>query len=64
MTPDKETVRAAYIAEIGYDPFEDDANVTVEEAWEILQDHRAIAAEAAREYAGWRAMQSAMRDSW
>jgi hypothetical protein len=40
MTPDKETVRAAYIAEIGYDPFEDDANVTVEEAWVILLECR------------------------
>ena len=63
MTPDKETVRAAYIAEIGYDCFETD-DMTVQEAWEILQDHRAIAAEAAREYAGWRAMQSAMRGNW
>jgi hypothetical protein len=40
MTPNKETVRAAYIAEIGYDPFEDDANVTVEEAWVILLECR------------------------
>jgi hypothetical protein len=63
MTPNKETVRAAYIAEIGYDCFEND-DMMVQEAWEILQDHRAIAAEAAREYAGWRAMQSAMRDIW
>lgn len=63
MTPSKEEVRAAYIDEIGYDCFETD-DMTVQEAWEILQDHRAIAAEAAREYAGWRAMQSAMRGSW
>jgi hypothetical protein len=48
MTPNKETVRAAYIAEIGYDCFEND-DMTVQEAWEILQDHRAIAAEAARQ---------------
>lgn len=50
MTPDKETVRAAYIAEIGYDCFETD-DMTVQEAWEILQGHRVIAAEAEREYA-------------
>jgi hypothetical protein len=41
MAPDKETVRAAYIAEIGYDPFEDDATVTVDEAWEIVCECRA-----------------------
>jgi hypothetical protein len=41
MTPDKETVRAAYIAEIGYDCFEDDATVTVDEAWEIVCECRA-----------------------
>jgi hypothetical protein len=40
MTPDKETVRAAYIDEIGYDPFEDDATVTVDEAWEIVCECR------------------------
>jgi hypothetical protein len=40
MTPDKETVRAAYIAEIGYDPFEDDPSVTVDEAWTILLECR------------------------
>lgn len=63
MAIDKETVRAAYIAEIGYDCFETD-DMTVQEAWDILQDHRAIAAEAEREYAGWRAMQSATRDAY
>ena len=41
MTPDKETVRAAYIDEIGYDPFEDDPSVTVEDAWTILLECRA-----------------------
>ena len=41
MTPSKETVRAAYIAEIGYDCFEDDATVTVDEAWTIVLDCRA-----------------------
>ncbi len=41
MTPSKEEVRAAYIAEIGYDCFEDDATVTVNEAWEIVCECRA-----------------------
>ena len=41
MTPSKEEVRAAYIDEIGYDPFEDDPSVTVDDAWTVLLDFRA-----------------------
>ena len=42
MTPSKETVRAAYIAEIGYDCFADSDDVTVEEAWAIVLECRAF----------------------
>ena len=41
MTPSKETVRAAYIAEIGYDCFADSDDITVEEAWAIVLECRA-----------------------
>jgi hypothetical protein len=40
MTHDKETIRAAYIEEIGYDPFENDPSVTVEQAGAILLECR------------------------
>jgi hypothetical protein len=39
--PSKETVRRAYIAEIGYDCFADCPAMTVDEAWEIVLDCRA-----------------------
>ena len=44
MTPPKETVRAAYIAEIGYDCFADSDDVTVGEAWAIVLECRAYRA--------------------
>ncbi len=40
MAIDKETVRAEYIALIGYDPFEDDPSMTVDEVREIIADYK------------------------
>ena len=50
MTPNKETVRAAYIDEIGYDPFEDDPSVTVEIAWEIVCECRVYFRQTASDF--------------
>lgn len=40
MANDKETLRREYIALIGYDPFEDDPSVTVDEVREIIADYK------------------------
>jgi len=50
MTPSKEEVRNAYIAEIGYDPFADDATVTVDEAWEIVCECRVYYRQTASDF--------------
>jgi len=50
MTPSKEEVRNAYIDEIGYDPFEDDPSVTVDDAWEILCECRVYFRQTASDF--------------
>lgn len=40
MAIDKETLRREYIALIGYDPFEDDPSMTVDEVREIIADYK------------------------
>jgi hypothetical protein len=50
MTPSKEEVREAYIAEIGYDPFQDDPSVTVEIAWEIVCECRVYFRQTASDF--------------
>ena len=40
MANDKETLRREYIALIGYDPFEDDPSMTVDEVREIIADYK------------------------
>ena len=39
MAKDKQEVGAAYKALIGYNPFEDDANITVEEVVDTLIEY-------------------------
>ncbi len=41
---DKELLRCEYIALIGYDPFEDDPSMTVDEVREIIADYKHIVA--------------------
>ena len=64
--PSKETVRRAYIAEIGYDCFADHPAMTVDDAWAIVLDCRAyhageLPAPDAGPYPGWTSMQSALQ---
>lgn len=40
MANDKETLRREYIALIGYDPFEDDPSMTVDDVREIIADYK------------------------
>lgn len=40
MANDKEALRREYIALIGYDPFEDDPSMTVDEVREIIADYK------------------------
>ena len=40
MAIDKETLRREYIALIGYDPFEDDPSMTVDEVREIIAGYK------------------------
>lgn len=40
MANDKETLRREYIALIGYDPFEDDPSMTIDDVREIIADYK------------------------
>lgn len=40
MANEKDTLRREYIALIGYDPFEDDPSMTVDEVREIIADYK------------------------
>lgn len=40
MANEKDTLRREYIALIGYDPFEDDPSMTVDEVREIIADYQ------------------------
>ena len=40
MANEKEVLRREYIALIGYDPFEDDPSMTIDEVREIIADYK------------------------
>ena len=40
MANEKDTLRREYIALIGYDPFEDDPSMTVDDVREIIEDYK------------------------
>ena len=67
MAIDKETVRAEYIALIGYDPFEDDPTLSVSVVRDVLADYKRTFVDADDDdgrYPGWTSMQSATRNAW
>lgn len=66
MAIDKETVRAEYIALIGYDPFEDDPTLSLSVVRDVLADYKRTFVDTDDDgrYPGWTSLQSATRDAW